>query len=342
MKSPSENSSRQSNSPLSAALILSMNLAGRKTKNTFKPGDEVVCLGDGIRNKPLDSKPTADCGIGIGKTGCVSGVSDCGDKVWVYDPSVNTGEEYEFHPSMICPRKQFLAKFPRAITAIKSGNGNRIRRSDEIDPLADMVYFPGMKGVMKPLPAIRAGVSVVQTVFDRQEVLDEVTYKPGDAAEKDSWWTKLNLDSTARQVTAEMSALFGNYRKCSAQAVQSRIIWQLLDRGKRLILLYGTLNPVTGMLFQMGQKHRTNYMARIISNQMVEADFPVITAAAGRLNGSLLRICDAREPDVFFEVLAEARSYFDFAVCDWKLSAREKAEVFRITRKSKIRFLCQN
>ena len=139
-----------------------------------------------------------------------------------------------------------------------------------------------------------------------------------------------------------MSALFGNYRKCSAQAVQSRIIWQLLDRGKRLIVFYGTLNPVTAMLFQMGQNRRTNCMARIISGQMVEADFPVLTATAGRLHRSPLRICDAREPDVFFEVLAEASSYFDYAVCDWKLSAREKAEIFRITHKEKIKFLCQD
>ena len=318
-----------------------MNPARRKTNITFKPGDAVVCLGDGIRNTLPDSNPAADNGIGIGQAGYVSGVSDCGDKVWVYDPGVNTGEEYEFYQSLICPRERFLAKFPRAITAIKSGNKIRIGLSDQIDPLADLGYFPRMKGVMKPMPVIRAGVSFVQMVFARQELLEEIIYKPGDAGDKDSWGTKLNLDSTARQIASEMSALFGNHRKCSAQAVQSRIIWQLLDRGNKLIVFNGTLNPATAMLFQMGQKRRSNCMARIISGQMVEADFPDLVAAAGRLDCSPLRICDAREPDVFFEVLAKARSYFDYAVCDWRLSAKDKAEVYRATRNSKIKFLCQ-
>jgi len=93
------------------------------------------------------------------------------------------------------------------------------------------------------------------------------------------------------------------------------------------------------LIIRLCQLGRVNILARIIGGWMNESDFPIITATAARLITSPIRICDAREPDTFLNVLFHAHTHFDYAVCDWNLSAEEKAEAYRMTRDSQIKFL---
>ena len=67
-----------------------------------------------------------------------------------------------------------------------------------------------------------------------------------------------------------------------------------------------------------------------------ESDWPYLLNAAGRLASAPLRICDTREPDTFPTMLHAAHPHFDHALCDWPLSAQEKAEAHRLTHNSPI------
>jgi hypothetical protein len=177
-------------------------------------------------------------------------------------------------------------------------------------------------------------------MFGRQEFLEEMAFKPDGLADSDSWGKHLILDFNTKHVGLELCNLYCSPPKLSAQMIQARVIWQLLHRCSKLIVFCRNLSPVASMLFQMCQTGRVNILGRIISGWMNESDFPVITASAARLVTSPIRVCDAREPDTFLNVLFEAHACFDYALCDWNLSAGEKAAAYRMTLGSQIKFFC--
>ena len=82
------------------------------------------------------------------------------------------------------------------------------------------------------------------------------------------------------------------------------------------------------------------FSEQFLEGNLKEPDFPVLTAAAGRLSNAPIRICDAREPGAFLKVLFEAHTAFDYALLDWTLAGEEMAAAYRLTRDSHIAFLC--
>ena len=84
----------------------------------------------------------------------------------------------------------------------------------------------------------------------------------------------------------------------------------------------------------------STFSEQFLNGNLREGDFLTLTCAAGRLAQSQIRICDAREPDVFLKVLFDAHNHFDYAMCDWKLQGEELAAAYRMTRDSQISFLC--
>jgi hypothetical protein len=126
-----------------------------------------------------------------------------------------------------------------------------------------------------------------------------------------------------------------------AQAIQARLFWQLLRRKHRLVIFYRRFSPAAGTLYKLCQQGRLNLLARIIGGSMPESDFPLIMTAAGRLSAAshVVSLCDTLEPDTFLPRLRLACRHFDYALCDWNLTAQEKADAYRITQCSQIQIL---
>ena len=59
-----------------------------------------------------------------------------------------------------------------------------------------------------------------------------------------------------------------------------------------------------------------------------------------RVSMAPIRICDARNPGLFIEVLSAAHESFDYVLCDWTLTRKELAAPYRLTRDSGITILC--
>ncbi len=197
-------------------------------------------------------------------------------------------------------------------------------------------------GMLDIRQVIRLSIIAVERMFNRQEFIDEVVFPSSEPPDWSMARKNLILDFDTRQIKTELTDLISCPRHFQAQAVQARIFWQLLRRKQRVIIFHRRLSPVAGTLFKLGQQGRLNRLARIIAGSMPESDFPRIMKAAGRLAGAsnIVSLCDASEPDTFLPRLRLTYRQFDYALCDWNLTAQEKAEACRITRHSRIKILC--
>lgn len=202
------------------------------------------------------------------------------------------------------------------------------------------LQFPEIQGVEDSKLLINYGINFVETMFSRQEFIEALIYRLDECTDPSAWAEKLRLDSWTRHLALELIDLCCRQPKLSRRMAQARTTWQWLHRRRRVIVFCRELSPVATMVYQMCQRGRTNPLPRIISGWMNEADWPHVLNAAGRLASAPLRICDTREPETFPSVLHAARPHFDHALCDWPLSAQEKAEAHRLTHGSPIKLWC--
>jgi len=206
--------------------------------------------------------------------------------------------------------------------------------------MLNQIQLPQIKGVEDTKLLINYGIAFVEKMFYRQELIEDLIYRPDECTGLDSWAEKLRLDSWTRHLALELIDLCCRHPKLSRQMTQARLIWQWLHRRRRVMVLCRELSPVATIVFQMCQRGRTNPMPRIISGWMNESDWPYMLNAAGRLASAPLHICDTREPDTFPTLLHAARPHFDHALCDWPLSAQEKAAAQRQTHNAPITLWC--
>ena len=243
---------------------------------------------------------------------------------------------------LVCPVEQFRAKFPRSLRAMLE------RRSTDPHPSAKMDFrpkpnqYPQIKGMMGVKPVTSHCLTTVEHMFIRQEFIDEVVFPSPEPPDLSLAREKLMLDFETRRIRTELLNLMSCPRRLFAQAVQARLFWQLLRRKHRLVIFHRDFSPAAGTLFKLGQQGRQNLLARIIAGSMPESDFAPIMAAAGRLSAAshVVSLCDALEPDTFLPRLRLIHRHFDYALCDWNLTAQEKAGACRISRHSQIQLLC--
>jgi hypothetical protein len=202
------------------------------------------------------------------------------------------------------------------------------------------LHFPEIESAANHRLLINQGIVFVEQMFSRQQTITDLIYRPDESASLDSWREKLKFDSWTRHAALKLIDLCCRHPKLSRQMTQARTVWQWLHRRHRVIVFCRELSPVATMVFQMCQRGRSNQMPRIISGWMNETHFGKMLNAAGRLVNAPLRICDTREPGTFLTVLPFVHRHFDQALCDWTLSAEEKAEAHRLTHSSPIQLWC--
>ncbi len=296
--------------------------------NAIQPGDRVVCLAD---------EPTL-----AGKTRAVSGISDGGKTIWVYDPDGKTGAEQPLPAFLICPVAQFRAKFSCGFQDLLKRSLIATQTSTATDFQLQRHEQPQLNNSLNVLKVIRQSMITVEGMFNQQEFINEVVFTSPEPPDWSLARANMRLDFDTRQIKAQLTDLMSCPRHFAAQAIQARIFWQLLRRKQRLIIFHRRLSPVAGTLFKLGQRGRLNLLPQIIGGYMPESDIPQIMSSGGRLVAArhFVSLCDAHEPNTFLSRLRQDYRQVDYALCDWNLTAQEKAGACRITRHSHIKILC--
>ena len=189
--------------------------------------------------------------------------------------------------------------------------------------------IPDLNGVDEPRWLVHQSIAV----------LEEIYYGAAKPDEEKSW-LKIDFaaDQGAKRVREELLALVRAPSR-SDYMNQSVAFWRLMEsKQANLIMFCKERSPVANIIFQMVRGSRLS--EDFLNGYFLESDFPVMTNSAGWLANAPLRICDARDPGVFLQVLFEAYPYFDCAVCDWNLEPEEIQAITRMTKDSPIAFLC--
>ena len=190
--------------------------------------------------------------------------------------------------------------------------------------------LPDLAGLDEPAWLIHRSITV----------LEEIYCGAAKPVEDEESWLKIDFvpDQSAEQVRNELLELVrAPDRSCFMN--QAVAFWRLLERDRQnLILFCRQRSPVANLLSLLIRGSRFN--EEFLNGYFLESDFPMLMVAAGTLANAPVRICDARDPEVFLRVLFDAYPHFDCAVCDWNLTADEIQAVTRMTQDSPLAFLC--
>ena len=296
----------------------------------FMIGGKVVCIADSHQRLDLFEAP--DGLLVMGQVYCVSGFSDCGGLLLVGRRAIfaSTGENVGFHPARFLPLEKFRAKYPQGISSISSKDRRAIEKQVTAAHPLHQLRFPEIEGLETPK------VIVIQAI----DILEEIHWDAAAWKSEKSWLDIGYLsDQSAKSVQKELRELLWSPQQ-SAAMKQSQALWQLLALNQKRILMFcRDRSPAASMLLHLCTPGNV-FSEDLLQGCLKEADFPHLTLAAGKLAGSPIRVCDARDPEVFLRVLFDAHPHFDCIMCDWPLADAELTAATRMTRDSKIEFLC--
>jgi len=190
--------------------------------------------------------------------------------------------------------------------------------------------LPDITGLDEPAWLVHRSLSVLEEIYCSAAKLEE----------DEESWLKIDFvaEPSAEQVRNELLELVrAPDRSCFMN--QAVAFWRLLEWDRQnLILFCRNRSPVANLLSLMIRGSRFN--EDFLNGYFLESDFPMLMVSCGALANAPLRVCDARDPDVFLRVLFDAYPHFDCAVCDWNLTADEIRAVARMTKDSPLAFLC--
>lgn len=186
-----------------------------------------------------------------------------------------------------------------------------------------------LDGLTRAKPVVLEAIGVL-------EQLSYLHFSGEDAARllRSEWW----IYAEAKNVQQELQEFIRSPRYLSFRKL-SAIFWRHSICARRATIMFcRELSPLATTLFHWSAGAKV-FSERLAAGILEDDDFPKLTAAAGKLAGAPIRICDARTPDMFLRVLFETHTMFDYAVCDWTLDEEEVAGACRMTSDSRIKFL---
>ena len=296
----------------------------------IKANDKLVCIDDAYQR--VDLAATPDGLLVRGQVYCVSGISECGGVrlVGLRAISTRTGKEVGFDPARFRSLDDFRLKFPAGVSALSTGDDDAGYYSGVTLKPARPIELPEIEGAEEPKPLVLRVIEVLEMLHAEQH--DPEISQP---------WVSSGFvaDQSPEGVQAELRALLQSPKLAPAMN-QSWTFWRfLMGRQNKTLLVCRNRSPVANMLFKMCMSGNI-LTEKFLEGDFQESDFPVLTAAAGRLSNAPIRICDARNPGSFIEVLSAAHRSFEYVLCDWTLTGEEMATAYRLTRDSGITILC--
>lgn len=297
----------------------------------LKVNDRVVCIDDTYQRPDLAHTPEGL--LARGKIYCVSGASECGGVLLagLRAISVGTGKEIGFDPSRFMDLECFRKQYPNAASFV-SGTDSEVDLPSDPGLQPTRIKFPAIAGVENPKPVVLQVIEVLEELWHR---FNEVY-----GHEVESWGESLwSADQSPLAVRNELLALISS-PLWVAYLNLSWILWQRVLRYQQPVLLFcRTLSPAASVLFHMTGRPGV-LSEKFLRGDIEDRDITMLIPSAGRLCNAPMRICDAREPEVFLRVLMAGHRSFRFAVCDWELRGEEAAAAYRITKDARISFLC--
>ena len=292
--------------------------------------DKLVCID--ATNQRIDLADTPDGLLLRGQVYCVSGMTECGGVrlTGLRAISARTGKEVGFDASRFCPLEQFREKFPEGVSSNPADENDLSYLGDDTAKRRQ-IELPEIEGVEEPKPLVLRVI----------EVLEMLHAEHHDPEMSPPWVSSgFMADQSAEAVQTELRALLKSPELAPAMN-QSWTFWHfLLRRQNSTLLVCRNRSPVANLLFQMCMFGGNILTEQFLAGNFQESDLAVLTSAAGRLSNAPIRICDARNPGSFIEVLSAAHKSFEYVLCDWTLDGEELAAAYRLTRDSDITFLC--
>ena len=162
-------------------------------------------------------------------------------------------------------------------------------------------------------------------------------YEPAE-----EYWIKTDFAAyqSAEAVRRELQELLDGPDLVSCLR-HSAAVWRVLNRKEsaNIVMFCRDRSIIANLIIHMLRSR--GMLEDFLKWQFTERAFEKLLHSSGVVAGASLRICDARDSDLFPARVFEAYPYFKYAVCDWKMSPAERKTVERIIGDSKISFLCQ-
>jgi hypothetical protein len=148
------------------------------------------------------------------------------------------------------------------------------------------------------------------------------------------------LAEGVKKLEEELAALEYSPRKAML-IDQVRVIWSLAVRRRTpAIWFIRAGNPVTVLVSAICEVAEVP-TPRVVNGELEDRDFSRLTGAVGRFASSPLRMCNAREPGAFLNLLPKLFSEEAdcCVVCDWSLEGEDLAAAVQLKDESQISFL---
>jgi hypothetical protein len=142
-------------------------------------------------------------------------------------------------------------------------------------------------------------------------------------------------------VKRELSQLQKSRRDAAALALVEIVRDSALRYKVPTIWLCRTQRPISAVVHLWCAEAGVPWQ-RGLDGLLGEADYPLLTAAAGRIGRAPLRMCDTRKPCSIAAALNHlmARHSVRVAVCDWTLEGRELIAVRQVAARSALAIIC--